>query len=161
MYKALDISRYIINYSDAHNDIISNLKLQKILYFVQANFLVTNNKPCFNEPIEAWDFGPVIPIVYYEYKVYGAAYIPKIKTYLEYEDEKTKTSVTRKTYNNDCINDEDKKLINEIIDRLTNYSSADLTTITQHQSPWIDAYHKKRASVITTDSIKEYFMSKD
>ena len=41
MYNALDVSRYIINYSNDKNYGISNLKLQKILYFVQAYFLTS------------------------------------------------------------------------------------------------------------------------
>ena len=38
LYNVLDISRYIINYSNQQGYGISNLKLQKILYFVQAYF---------------------------------------------------------------------------------------------------------------------------
>ena len=73
MYKALDIARYIIERCREKNRTVSNLKLQKILYFVQAEFLVTKNQPCFGETIEAWDFGPVVPEVYYEYRMYGSA----------------------------------------------------------------------------------------
>ena len=160
MNNALDVSRYIINYSHANNYFISNLKLQKIMYFVQANFLVNKNEPCFNEPIEAWDFGPVIPVIYNEYKVYAAAYIPEIRTYLEYDDE-TKTSVTRKTYNNNYINDKDKMLIKAMVDQANNYSSSELTDITCQQSPWINAYKINRAHTITTDAIKEYFTPKN
>ena len=47
---ACDISRYIINYSNKKDYGISNLKLQKILYFVQAYFLITEPyTACFNE----------------------------------------------------------------------------------------------------------------
>ena len=59
----LDVSRYIINYCNENYYLISNLKLQKILYFVQAFFLEAKNEECFREEIEAWDFGPVIPEV--------------------------------------------------------------------------------------------------
>lgn len=70
---------------------ISNLKLQKLLYFVQAYFLAftENGTPCFKEKIEAWQFGPVVPNVYYYFCSYGAM---KIMNYydeyfsLNYED---------------------------------------------------------------------------
>ena len=65
MYSAIDIARYIIWYCKNHGYTISNLKLQKILYFVQAEFLVSAGAPCFYQDIEAWDFGPVIPEVYH------------------------------------------------------------------------------------------------
>lgn len=81
MYTALSVARYIIDYCNEIGRGISNLKLQKILYFVQAQFLVStsNNAPCFSDPIEEWDFGPLVPSVYHHYKVYGSAIIPSDK----------------------------------------------------------------------------------
>ena len=70
-YNVLDVSRYIINYCNENYYLISNLKLQKILYFVQAFFLEAKNEECFREEIESWDFGPVVPEVYREYRKYG------------------------------------------------------------------------------------------
>lgn len=76
MYSAYDVAHYIIQKFNEMNKAISNLKLQKVLYFIQAEFLVDINKPCFFEEIEAWDFGPVVPTVYRKYKIYGSANIP-------------------------------------------------------------------------------------
>ena len=45
MYSALDVARYIIWYCKKQGYSISNLKLPKILYFVQANFLVSIGRP--------------------------------------------------------------------------------------------------------------------
>ena len=64
MYSVLDVAKYVIFYSNEKKYDISNLKLQKILYFIQAEFLVSENEPCFYEEIEAWNFGPVVPEVY-------------------------------------------------------------------------------------------------
>ena len=76
MYSALVVARYIIKRCNELNRPISNLKLQKLLYFVQAEFLVGEGSACFPEEIEAWDFGPVVPEVYHRYKAYGSASIP-------------------------------------------------------------------------------------
>lgn len=57
MYSVLDVARYVVARSNRAGA-ISNLKLQKVLYFIQAEFLVVQNMPCFAEQIEAWDFGP-------------------------------------------------------------------------------------------------------
>ena len=78
IYKVLDVSRHVINYSNTQDYGISNLKLQKILYFIQAFFLVSTPEQCFEEKIEAWDFGPVVPEAYREYKQYGSGDIPSI-----------------------------------------------------------------------------------
>lgn len=83
MYDAVSIARFVINYSNKQEYGISNLKLQKIMYFIQAYFLITQDKPCFSDDIEAWDFGPVVPAAYHEFKQFGSGNIPYIDSYFE------------------------------------------------------------------------------
>lgn len=109
MYNALTVAKYIIKRCNDTNRIISNLKLQKLLYFVQAEFLVTTTHACFPEEIEAWDFGPVVPEVYHRYKAYGSASIPYMS------NSKIKE-----------ISEDDKKLIDGIVDECSQYSAAAL-----------------------------------
>lgn len=142
MYRALNVARYIIERCHLQNKTISNLKLQKILYFVQAEFLVSKNRPCFVERIEAWNFGPVVPEVYQQYKIFGSANIP----------------VIGRRVNSVSISREDKNLINGIVDECSRYSASSLVDITHHQKPWIEAYSKPGYNnVISTESIREYF----
>lgn len=141
MYRALDIARYIIERCSSTNKTISNLKLQKILYFVQAEFLVSKNQPCFAEEIQAWDFGPVVPEVYYAYRMFGSANIPCIG----------KSRVSQ------MIPPSDKELLNGIIDECAKYSASALVEITHNQTPWIDAYEPNWNNEITRESIKNYF----
>ena len=72
MYDVQNVAEYVITYSEVKDYGISNLKLQKILYLIQAYSLIHTKKPCFSEDIEAWDFGPVIPEVYRKYKQFGS-----------------------------------------------------------------------------------------
>ena len=139
MYSAIDLSKYIIWRCNRARRSISNLKLQKILYFVQAEFLVANGIPCFYERIEAWDFGPVIPEVYHKYKIFGSATIP-------YSGEEP------------CyFNQEDKNLIDGIVNACADYSASELVEITHNQSPWREAYRPYSNAEITTESIKRFF----
>lgn len=138
MYNVSDVTKYIINYSEKYYG-ISNLKLQKILYFIQAHFLIKKKTPCFYEDIEAWNFGPVIPIIYEKYKQYGSANIPII--------EKDNINISKK----------DKILINEIIDYFINYSATDLVYITKNQDPWKNIYNEDKTNKITLESIEKYF----
>ena len=71
MPKALDVAKYIVNESTQNNYQISNLKLQKILFFLQREFL-KHDKEAFEDDIEAWQFGSVIPVVYQEFCMFGA-----------------------------------------------------------------------------------------
>ncbi len=79
MYSAIVIANYIIEYEHSQNRRISNLKLQKLLYFVQAQFFRIIGVPCFNDKIEAWSFGPVVVNVYHAYKFYGGMDITKLR----------------------------------------------------------------------------------
>jgi uncharacterized phage-associated protein len=50
---------------------LSNLKLQKLLYYAQGHYLATAGQPLFDDRIQAWSHGPVVPTVYHEYKKFG------------------------------------------------------------------------------------------
>ena len=55
------------------------------------------------------------------------------------------------------IKDEDKVLIDKVIDKFADYSATDLVSLTHRQSPWIDAYAPHHNNEITIDAIREYF----
>lgn len=50
---------------------LSNLKLQKLVYYSQAWYLAITGKPLFDDPIEAWVHGPVVRSLYFDYRAYG------------------------------------------------------------------------------------------
>ena len=70
-YEAVHIAKYIINKCTIDQHPISNLQLQKILYCIQRYFL-KNDMLAFDDDFEAWQFGPVIPEVYYLFCGFGA-----------------------------------------------------------------------------------------
>lgn len=133
----LEVARYVIDYSTKNHCGISNLKLQKILYFTQAYFLMKYDISCFGDEIEAWDIGPVIPVVYNQYKQYGGNHIPTVKMSDKYFLEKT--------------ND-----IRFVVDMFKDFSAADLTKLTQSQAPWSNAWGKQK--YIYKKDIKNYFI---
>ena len=141
LYHADAVARYIIMRCNNKEDAISNLKLQKILYFVQAEFLLVKNQPCFSEEIEAWDFGPVVPSVYHRYKIYGSSNIPYVSAEKDFP-----------------FSEEDKKLIDGIICQCVKYSALELMKMTHNQAPWQNAYRPYRSEKITNESIRKYFM---
>ena len=71
-----DVANYFIGLSlknkldtDGTVEGITNLKLQKILYFAQCAYLALYDKPLFEDEVLAWEYGPVISSVYNKYKV--------------------------------------------------------------------------------------------
>lgn len=125
VYDVLNICRYIINYSDG----VSNLKLQKLLYFTQA---------------------------YCEYKQFGCGDIPSIKSFIQI-DENNIWDSKRILYDDSVIEKDDKKRINAVVDLFADYSATNLVELTHKQAPWTNAYAPHMNNVITLSSIKEYF----
>lgn len=155
MYDVLDICRYIINYSNLYLNGISNLKLQKILYFVQVYFLKETKNPCFNNRIEAWDFGPVVPEAYHSFKQFGASNIPSISKYLEYDN--NIWNVKTKYFDENVISSNDRQRINTVLNTFADYSATALVDLTHNQAPWRDAYIPNMNNLITIEAIRRYF----
>ena len=137
MYDAQLIAEHVIAHEYKLGRLTNNLRLQKLLYFIQAQFLFYKGEPCFEEEIEAWDFGPVVPSVYKRYEKYGSCAIPAPG------DTTSPTS----------IKPEDLGLIRNIVERLRSYSDQTLLSITMGQDPWIRAHSR----IITKQSIVDFF----
>lgn len=141
MYDVQLIAKYIIHRYSLDARPINNLKLQKILYFVQAEFLVAMNKACFDDDIEAWNHGPVVPAVYSEYMIFGSTNIPD------------------QGYDGcESISKQDKNHLDAIIDTAAKYSTPGLERLIHCQAPWKNAY-KRDNKVIKQSELKEYFSS--
>ncbi|MBI9096042.1 MAG: DUF4065 domain-containing protein [Sphaerochaeta sp.] len=70
--KATDVAKYVIDICYKNNIQISNLKLQKTLFFLWIDFYLETKKSLFDDKIYAWPLGPVIPSIYREYCAYGS-----------------------------------------------------------------------------------------
>jgi len=70
MVSAQDVADYIIWSSHESGSFISNLKLQKLLFYVQAWHLAVFRRPLFPEKFQAWVRGPAIPEIYQRYQGY-------------------------------------------------------------------------------------------
>lgn len=70
-YRAIEIAKYILKYCIEKGCPISNLKLQKILYFIWVDYYKKTQNELYLDEICAWQLGPVVPEVYYEYCSYA------------------------------------------------------------------------------------------
>jgi uncharacterized phage-associated protein len=64
MATVFDVAAYIL----AEKGEMTAMKLQKLSYYAQAWSLVWDERPLFNERIEAWANGPVSPDLYQEHR---------------------------------------------------------------------------------------------
>lgn len=78
MATALDVANYFLNRVDRESgDLITQLKLYKLVYYAQAWSLVFRRKPMFNGEIQAWEHGPVPADLYPVFQEYGRDSIPE------------------------------------------------------------------------------------
>lgn len=148
------VSRYIIDYCDKHFGGVSNYRLQKLLYFVQVEFIKETGQAAFKEEIEAWSFGPVVPEIYRKYKIFGGENIILNNNINVFSI----LSSLRDIYN-EKISKHDGQIINKVLDEASYLPTAELVRISHIQDPWKNAYNKDNPkNVITKESIYEYFV---
>ncbi|NEO89157.1 MAG: DUF4065 domain-containing protein [Moorea sp. SIO3G5] len=78
MLDCLNAARYFIvkAYDDGMEAEMTNMKLQKLLYYAQSLHLALYDQPLFDEEIQAWRYGPVCPRAYWFYSEFEAKQLP-------------------------------------------------------------------------------------
>lgn len=121
MLSALDVAKFFVfNAKENQDTSMSNLKLNKMLYFAQGIFLAKYGKRLFEENVEAWEYGPVVYDVYERYSVYGNGVVEYTEEGFDY----SKFSVEEM----DCLMLADA--------RYGCYTPSVLVDITHNQMPW-------------------------
>lgn len=158
MYKAMDVACAIVNFANEIGHPISNLKLQKILYFVQGYYMQMKRVPFFDDEIEAWPYGPVVLNVYEQFQQYGANFIPSTYGYstFSFEDLEFKEN----QYTESVFSKEDLSFIKSVVKKLNKYTASQLVTITHAQDPWKNAIKHGNRTIINKNSISEYFINR-
>lgn len=141
VYSADTIAKWFLYYNDKileteDTDLISNLKLQKLLYYAQGCSLALNNQPLFNENIVNWEHGPVVEEIYHKYKINGSRGIEYARDY-DYSIDKDTESLLKEVYN-----------------VFGKYSAWGLRNMTHEEDPWKNTV---RNEIIPQEVIKKYF----
>lgn len=142
-YKVLDIANKLL--AKAANvcggDLMSNMKLQKMLYYEQGYHLAVFNTPLFEEDIEAWMYGPIVPCVYEHFKQYGSGGIqPEKKNIIS-------------------LTEEEEDLFNEVFDAYVDFSAYGLMRKTHEEAPWRKTTTGP-GNVISPNKMIEFFETK-
>ena len=69
------IANYFIDIANASGEQLSPMKLQKLVYYAVGWFAGHTGKPLVDEAVEAWQYGPVFPSLYHEFKRFGSGAI--------------------------------------------------------------------------------------
>lgn len=141
MTTCFDVASYILKKCEQ----MPTVKLQKLVYYCQAWSLVWDDTPLFEEEIQAWANGPVIPALYKAHKgKYQIMNIPE-------GDERN-------------LNQNQKESIEIVLQYCGHYSSQTLSDATRREYPWKNArnglpYLERGDNVISWNSMAEYYTS--
>lgn len=153
MYNVIDVARHIINYSNEKDYMLSYNKLPKVLYYVQALFMIKRDEPCFIEDIRACEIGPEIDTISEELDTVTSLEIPPITHVFE----GTGFQAIKKDYVDDIISDQDKTLIDSVVDLLSIFTSTELLNILCSQKPFKEALDDPCDNTIKHESIKAFY----
>ena len=144
MTKPHDIAAYIIELSDAIGEPITNMKLQKLIYYTYAWYAVEKKKPLFEEKISAWKYGPVVSAVYETYASCGADVISEV---IDGDSEAVDTFT--------------KSLIEDIFNIYGSKTAIELAGLSHSEAPWREVYDPdERDATISFESTLEYYTEK-
>lgn len=133
----LNKNRIQMNFEDS--EYITNLKLQKLLYYAQGYFLAKKDIPLFDDDFLAWEHGPVIRKIYDKYKKNGSdgiRYTEDFKIVIDLETE---------------------RILEEVYNEYGQYTAWKLRNMTHEESPWKTT---QRNEIISKEKIKDYFKTK-
>jgi uncharacterized phage-associated protein len=162
-YSSIAVANWFIKNLDE----VTPLKLQKLIYFAHGWNLALRDAPLIAEPVEAWEYGPVISRVYHEFKEYGNRAILTLGTEVDFLPDATVPIGERTVFITPQIPNTDHNtlmLMRKIADVYGKYTGAQLSTMTHQQNtPWFAVHQEfpNRKNVDIPDSqIKEYFRAR-
>lgn len=118
-------------------DAISNLKLQKLVYYAQGFHLAMYGEPLFEENIIAWEHGPVVESLYYKYKDFGAGELPQPE------------SINLGQYKPEQL-----ELLDEVFEVYGQFSAWKLRNMTHSERPWLET---QKNNVIPKELMEDFF----
>lgn len=133
------VAEYIISLANPEEgEIISHLKLQKLLYYCQGFHLAIHGAPLFKEKIYNWVHGPVVKEIYHEYKKFGSDALKPI-TDGDFSE----------------LSEPQKATIKEVYDVYGQFSAWKLRQMTHAEEPWCTTQTDQE---ITLDMLRNFFL---
>ncbi|WP_461220858.1 type II toxin-antitoxin system antitoxin SocA domain-containing protein [Lactococcus cremoris] len=139
------VKNIILQRSNENIEDLTQMKVMKLVYYVQGLSFKWFGKPAFEEPILAWKYGPVVEEIHNLYS--GCTTIV----------EDIKQEIPEETLSNfeDLNNDVSfSKILEFVQSRLGDYSAITLANKTHAETPWLTT---NQSNIISNDKIKNYF----
>jgi uncharacterized phage-associated protein len=136
MYEARKVCNFLLAHYDAQLFDLTNLRLNKLLYFIQAESLARETDGLIRSHFEAWQYGPVVRTVFDAFKGHESRWISSPARYLDY------ASGEYRVIGHDDIQVEHAELIASVFDKYSGFSTRALVDLSHVKGgPWEVTYH--------------------
>jgi uncharacterized phage-associated protein len=163
-YDALSVANAFLKIAKNKKEKLSPLKLQKLVYFAHGWYLALKDEPLINEQIDAWQYGPVIPSIYHEFKEFGKSPIDRLAKRVTICDLENNSGSTIKVEIPSLPDDEFvEALLDKVWELYGKYSAIQLSNITHlPDTPWAETWKEGslRGTDISKELIRDYFKKK-
>ncbi|QSE76299.1 DUF4065 domain-containing protein [Lactococcus taiwanensis] len=132
----VSVANFIIDYAKKRKKPVSNLQLQKIMYFIQGAFLNKYDSPLINGTFSRWQYGPVIKEVYAIFRENGPSPIENISMTVNFENNGFEIEKGPKTTSESLGNSSVYSYLKEITLELLDVSPWELVKISHEQEIW-------------------------
>ena len=154
MVSALLVADYIIGTSSSQ---LTSMKINKLAYISHGFTLALERESLFEDMVEAWKYGPVIPSIYHSLKQYGGGIVPTFHycgTPLTSDE-----STERVKFLRSVMPDRHAFVIDEVMTVYGGYSALGLSTITHEEgTPWDQCYRAGKLGVeIPNRTTEDYY----
>lgn len=136
-YEAVSLAKKIVSLANNNDLYITNLQLQKVLYYVQGTFMNKFKEKAFAEDMECWPYGPVVKKVWSTFNVFGRNPIRNCSSNLQ------------------LLQCEENIIIDILLKKL-NMNVWDLVDQTHEEIPWKRA-NESHSIYLKDEDMKEFF----
>jgi uncharacterized phage-associated protein len=140
MNLSINVAKLIIAGQYENGRLVTNLSLQKLLFYCHAYHLAFTDLPLIDENFEAWTYGPVVPSVYKYYLGYTPIDVEEF-------DADNIQGLTTKNIN----------IISLVLSKYGDFGAMQLVNMTQQELPWQEHYNSNKKAIIPNDKIRDFY----
>ena len=155
-YSSLLVSDYIVN---KHGCRFTPFQLIKMVFISHGRTLAAlRGQPLIRDRIEAWKYGPVIPILYHELKIWGDGPVQALNYCGTMPGADGATDSERNTFFESVLPAAERSIIDDVVKEYGDWSFGDLQRLCHEPgSPWDLHYDGKFGTEIPDSTIRAYY----
>ena len=138
-YSAVHVAFCLLKHAAEQGKCFSNLQLQKLTYVCHGLSLAHFQRPLITDDVFAWQYGPVVPSVYFRFKSFGSSSI------------KERMDIV--------LDDDSEAIVKDVVAKLGDLSGPQLVELTHREgSPWEKVWDGTQNKVIPDHIIQNHYL---